>query len=233
MELDMQVSKMLATFGALIAITSSTLDAQVQQVTDRSQIGGASTLSWQGHPANNPFTMETGIGTITMTVTGNGLADTDPWYSPCQVGSCWDGGFTQEEWLLFGYGAVSYDLEFSEAIEGFATQAWFNHWGTDGQIRITAFDGSTQVGQYTITTGGGGAANDNQAAVVGIGGVAFNKVHILSMPGQGQASEFAMNQVTLGTSTVVPEPSTYALMAVGLGAMAVLARRRDGRSAQR
>ena len=225
-ELDMQVSKMLATFGALMVITGSAVQAQAIQVTDRSQIGGASTLSWQGHPANNPFTMETGIGTITMTVTGNGLTETPPWYTPCEAGSCWSGGFTTGDWLLFGHGATSYDLEFSEAIEGFATQAWFNYFGQDGQIRITAFDGSTQVGQYSITTGGGGAANENQASVVGIGGVAFNRLQILSMPGQGQASEFALNQVTLGTSTVVPEPSTYALMAVGLGAMAVLARRR-------
>ncbi|MCC6244387.1 MAG: PEP-CTERM sorting domain-containing protein [Gemmatimonadaceae bacterium] len=225
----MQLFKHFALAGALMVGTALSAGAQTQ-VTDRGQIVGPVNFSWAAHPnGTNPFVVNTGVGDITMTVTGSGVVP--PWYSPCQTGQCWSGGFNEGDWILFGYGSNSYDFAFSGMIGGFATQAWYNQFSA-GSIRVTAWNGDTQVGQYVVGTSGGWAGNDNQASVVGLTGVNFNRLRLQAIAGGNP--EFAINNVTFGSAnitlrespTVVPEPSTYALMAAGLAGMAVAARRR-------
>lgn len=225
----MHMLKSLALTGALLVGVVASAGAQTQ-VTDRSQIVGPTNFSWAAHPNGmNPFVVNTGIGDITMTVTGSGVIP--PWYSPCQVGQCWNGGFNENDWILFGFGSNAYEFNFSGMIGGFATQAWYNRFSA-GSIRVTAWNGVTQVGQYTVGTSGGWSANDNQASVVGLTGVNFNRLRLEAIAGGNP--EFAINDVTFGEGrvtlreapTVVPEPSTYALMAAGLAGMAVAARRR-------
>ena len=209
---------MIAKFSKVAFVVATlALAAQAQAqtaVTNRSQITNGQTFSWAGHPASNPFTVA--LGPVSMTVGSNTGGS---WYSPCQAGLCWGGGFTDGDNILFGFRNTTYTFSFSQAISGFATQAWYNNGG--GAVTINSFLGSNNTGTFNFTTGGGAAANANQASVIGVlDNNGFDKLVVSA------GNEFAVNQVTYDATTTVPEPTSVALIAVGLAGMGIAARRR-------
>lgn len=205
--------------AAMASLALSTIASAQTQVTNRSQIANSQTFTWANHPsATNPFTFATGIPGLSVDVNATPFSG---WYTPCQAGPCWAGGFVDGDDLLYGYGITQYTLTFNQYLSAFATQGWHDSANTSGDILIAAYNGATLVGSFSQFTGSGGAPNNNQAAVIGLQGVNFDRIVLTGR------NEFAINQVTVSTNTnVVPEPSTYALLAAGLAAMAVVSRRR-------
>ena len=208
---------MIAKFSKVAFVVATlALAAQAQAqtaVTNRSQITNGQTFSWAGHPAANPFTVA--LGPVAMTVGSNTGGS---WYSPCKAGLCWGGGFTDGDNILFGFRNTTYTFSFSQAISGFATQAWYNNGG--GAVTINSFLGSNNTGTFNFTTGGGAAANANQASVIGVlDNNGFDKLVV------NAGGEFAVNQVTYDATTV-PEPTSVALIALGLAGMGIAAHRR-------
>ena len=83
--------------------------------------------------------------------------------------------------------------------------------------------------QFTFTRGASDKTSFDLSGyagvLAGIGGTAFTKVGIGGLDQLGASKGFDLDAVSI---TMVPEPSTYALMLAGLGVMGWLARRRAG-----
>ena len=95
--------------------------------------------------------------------------------------------------------------------------------GTTGNVAITVLEpnGQTTVTQYAIATG------SNFFGAIAISGQQIQNVTV-----GGGLSIAALEQVRVGgiagggTGTVVPEPSTYALLGTGIAGLGLVARRR-------
>jgi len=206
---------------AVLLAASLGVAAQTQAqtaVTNRNQIVNGQTFTWNNATGSGPLTFN--LGGVGATASGNGSL-----FGPCVVGACWSGGFNSGQYItMLNSGANQVTFTFASDISAFATQAWFSSGFVGGNIVVDAFRGNTLTGTYNFTTGGG-AINPAQASVMGVlDNSGFDKLVFTSSP-NGGSEDFAMNDITFLSSTV-PEPSTYALMLVGLGTIGFAARRR-------
>jgi hypothetical protein len=209
--------------SALLTLTlTATLPALAlaqTQVTDRGDIAGGTTLTWDAVGApSTPFT----VGDIT--------ASTDGDFQRYTSGVNWFGGFASGDELLFANDGSQITFDFSSPITGFATQGWFNYTPTgSAQFFIDAYRGGSLLGSFMVAGSGGGVGGP--APVLGFEDAAgFDRVVLRGVRTDQNPTEFAVNQLTLGSgvATVTPEPATLALLGTGLLALGMggLRRRR-------
>ncbi len=98
-----------------------------------------------------------------------------------------------------------------------------------GTVYFEAFDGSNNsLGTVSAFLGDGAAtgqtAEDRFFGAINAGGI--SKI-VISMPSSG---DWQIDHLQYGVAAAVPEPSTYALMAMGLAGLGLTARRRKQRA---
>ncbi|WP_309673168.1 PEP-CTERM sorting domain-containing protein [Gemmatimonas sp.] len=211
-----------------LAFSANTASAQYSLLTSRAQVGGTGFINWADLPTgsvSNPFNINVTNTALTATVS----QAVQSGFTRVTQGSSWAGNFSSGDALLWtsannGPMTIMFSSNISSAGANFQTDFFGSFVG-----RISALDFSGNVLAFFNFEGNSTSGGDGSAVFAGITstngdirGVRFEGVSASNQP-----NDFSINNVSVnGATTTVPEPGTYALMASGLVALAVVRRRK-------
>ena len=193
-----KIARTLAAVAALVAASAGTASAQFTVYTDRALFQTALSSFYVDNFNSNS------ISTVGATVVSTaGSFGSGRWNDRVAAGA------DQTIWSFVG-GSAGFGGEWDLTPAGPGAGIKFSvNWLAGGSATLATEIPNTYSGQFFgfITT------------------LAMKDVIVTSGTGGPSAEKYNFDNMTTSTSTV-PEPSTYALMAVGLGMVGVFARRR-------
>jgi hypothetical protein len=193
-------------------------------VTDRSALGADDSVDWSSLGADY-----TSVPAPFSVTSANGLDVTvnipDNLVERRTQGSGWAGNFATGDALLWtkgGPGPLS--LAFYSPVSGVGTQIQSNASGSFTAI-IEAFNSSNiSLGSFSLN-GNGSSNGDNSAIFIGLLNTSNNIAKVTFNISGSSLPDFAINQLSLKTSTPIPTPALLPGL-IGMGAAAY--RKRKG-----
>jgi hypothetical protein len=221
------ISKKIVLVATISVLSGFSITSEAQAitfVTNRSALGADDSIDWSSLGANF-----TSVSTPFSVTSANGLDVTvnipDNLVERRTQGTGWAGDFTTGDALLWtknGPGPLS--LAFYSPVSGVGTQIHSNAGGTFTAI-IEAFNSSNiSLGSFSLdgrTSGNG----DNSAIFLGLLDTSNNIAKVTFNISGSSSPDFAINQLSLKTSTPVPTPALLPGL-IGMGAAAY--RKRKG-----
>lgn len=212
------MKKLLAVAAAVILFAAVAAADSFTTYTSRSSFGGNDSLDWgQLGPAFTSVasgTTATSVGSVGVTVTDNGGYER----RDQGISGGWNGNFSPGDHLLWNMQNGPDTWTFSQGISGIGFNIQDDAFGSF----VATFTLST--GDTFSTSGNSNANSDGSAAFWGI----FDNsgANITSLTISTGSNDFAVNQLSLYTGAVTPEPASLVLFGSGLLGLGGVIRRR-------
>ena len=203
---------------------STSVNAQ-SIVTSRAALGATGFFDWSVlGPTFTGVANPTGgiAGTTTGGITATVSRSTAGIMERRDQGNGWSGNFAAGDALIWTRDQPGFlRIAFSSAVGGVGAQLQQDSFGAfTGVLRV--FNGATLLNTFNLA-GTGDSNGDNSAIFLGAQGAPITAIEY-QMSDINQ--DFAINRLSIRSTSVVPEPSTYALLATGLVALMGVTRRR-------
>lgn len=216
--------KKLACVVALVLVSASAAGAQTM-VTSRAALGATGFFDWSVLGAANTLVNNPTAGIVGTTTGGITATVSKQSVGPLQrrdEGIGWGGNFANGDALLWTNDTPGFmRIEFSSAVSAVGAQFQANVFDPfTGILRV--FNGATLLNSFALA-GNSTFDRDNSAIFLGAENASITAIEYEV---SGATIDFAINRLSVRAATVVPEPSTYALLASGLFAIGFAARRR-------
>jgi len=189
--------------------------------TGRAAFGANDTMDWSTlgptfTSISNPF-IGTSNGGLSMTVSQSGSST----FQRRDQGNGWGGNFTDGSQLLWTVGQNGpVSIAFASAIRGVGFQ--INPDASDTSTTIQLFDtANVSLGLFNLTT------NNRSTSSASFLGFSSSMVDIARISiSQSPNNDFTINQLSLITTSAIPEPATLAIFGLGLAALGFGRRRK-------
>ena len=210
---------------AAALMLSTTVNAQ-SIITSRAALGATGFFDWSvlGPTLTSVANPTSGIaGTTTGGITATVSRSTAGIMSRLDQGNGWSGNFAAGDALLWTNNQPGFlRIAFSSAVDGVGAQIQQNVFGAfTGVLRV--FNGATLLNTFNLAGNSTNTSGDNSAIFLGAQGAPITAIEYQM---SDITKDFAINRLSIRSTSVVPEPSTYALLATGLVALMGVSRRR-------
>lgn len=215
----------LAAVAALTLASAGAASAAITVVTNVGALGADDSINWT--QLGGDYTIVSPPVAVVTTLGHNATLSSGGSLEKRTQGPSWNGNFSDGEALIWtNQQGPDITLTFANLVRGVGAQIQADFFG-DFTAEIIGSDGGV-LGTFT-ENGYSDSSGEGSAIFIGLLSDTANIKSIrfdLTSASDGSTNDFAIGHVSIASGGAVPEPASWALMILGMGAVGGLARTR-------